>query len=134
MEDFTLHIWCLAVVMAMISKRRQNEASILASFSISKRNEPVYSRTCKDRSENPAYSTQANSVYSTNSKDRSGANSAYCRNRQERSEKNKLDRSKTNRGGIFKTFMELRNRFRGIDSASLCPGGPVKQPYLMHLF
>ncbi len=36
------------VVMATISKRRLNEASILASFSISKRNEPAYSRTCKD--------------------------------------------------------------------------------------
>jgi hypothetical protein len=47
-----------SVVMARISKRRRNEASILASFSISKRNEPTYSRTCKDRSEaNPAYST-----------------------------------------------------------------------------
>jgi hypothetical protein len=46
----------LVVVMATISKR--NEASILASFSILKRNEPAYSRTCKDRSEaNPAYST-----------------------------------------------------------------------------
>ncbi len=44
--------------MATILKRRQNEASILSSFSISKRNEPAYSRTCKDRSEvNPAYST-----------------------------------------------------------------------------
>jgi hypothetical protein len=31
---------------------------------------------------------------------------------------------KTNRGGILKTFMEPRNRFQGIDSASLCPGGP----------
>ena len=39
------------VVMATISKRRWNEASILASFSISKRNEPANSRTCKDRSE-----------------------------------------------------------------------------------
>ncbi len=115
--------------MSTLSKRRRNEASILASFSISKRNEPVYSRTCKDRSENPAYSTQANSVYSTNSKDRSGANSASCRNRQDRSEKNKLDRSKTNRGGIFKTFTKPRNLIQGIDSASLCPGGPVQQPY-----
>jgi hypothetical protein len=44
-----------AVVMATISKRRRNEASILTLFSISK---PAYSRTCKDRSEaNPAYST-----------------------------------------------------------------------------
>jgi hypothetical protein len=43
--------------------------------------------------------------------------------------KNELDRSKTNRGGIFKTFMEPRNGFQGIDSASLCPGGPVQQPY-----
>ncbi len=43
------------LVMATISKRRQNEASILTLFSISKRNEPAYSRTCKDRSEaNPA--------------------------------------------------------------------------------
>ncbi len=47
------------------------------------------------------------------------------RNRQDRSEKNKLDRSKTNRGGIFKTFMEPGNRFQGIDSASLCPGRPT---------
>ena len=47
-----------ALVMATISKRRRNEASILTSFSISKRNEPAFSRTCKDRSEaNPAYST-----------------------------------------------------------------------------
>jgi hypothetical protein len=51
----------------------------------------------KDRSE-------AKSVYSTNSKNQSGANSAYSRNRQDRSEKNQLDRSKTNRGSIFKTF------------------------------
>ncbi len=64
--------------MATILKQRRNEASILASFSISKRNKPAYSRTCKDQSEaNPAYSTpwkdrrEANSVYSTNSKDRS---------------------------------------------------------------
>ncbi len=71
------------IVMATILKRRRNEASILALFSISKRNEPAYSRTCKDRSEaNPAYSTplkdrrKGNSVYSTNLKDRSGANSA----------------------------------------------------------
>jgi hypothetical protein len=36
----------------------RNEASTLASFSITKRNEPAYSRTCKDRSEaNHAYST-----------------------------------------------------------------------------
>ncbi len=35
--------------MSTISKRRRNEASILTSFSISKRNEPAYSRTCKDR-------------------------------------------------------------------------------------
>jgi hypothetical protein len=38
------------LVISTISKRRMNEASILASFSISKRNEPAYSRTCKDRS------------------------------------------------------------------------------------
>jgi hypothetical protein len=38
--------------------------------------------------------------------------------------KNELDRSKTNRGGIFKTFMEPRYRFQGIVSASLYPGGP----------
>jgi hypothetical protein len=38
--------------------------------------------------------------------------------------KNELDRSKTNRGGILKTFIEPRNQFQGIDSASLCPGGP----------
>jgi hypothetical protein len=46
------------LVMAMISNHRRNEASILASFSISKRNEPAYSRTCKDQREaKPAYST-----------------------------------------------------------------------------
>jgi hypothetical protein len=50
------HVFIL--VMATISKRWRNEASILTSFSISKRNEPAYSRTCKDQSEaNPAYST-----------------------------------------------------------------------------
>jgi hypothetical protein len=26
-------------------------------------------------------------------------------------------------------FKEPRNRFQEIDSASLCPGGPVQQPY-----
>ncbi len=36
--------------MATISKWRRYEASIWASFSISKRNEPAYSITCKDRS------------------------------------------------------------------------------------
>jgi hypothetical protein len=46
------------IIMATISKRRRNKASILNLFLISKRNEPSYSRTCKDRSEaNPAYST-----------------------------------------------------------------------------
>jgi hypothetical protein len=46
------------VVLAMITKGRRNEASILSSFSISKRNELAYSRTCKDRSKaNHAYST-----------------------------------------------------------------------------
>jgi hypothetical protein len=145
--------------MATISKQRRNEATILTSFSISKRNEPAYSSTCKDRSEaNPAYSTnwtdrsEAKSVYSTNSKERSRANSVYSTNWTDRSEaksvystnsknrlipeigmieakKNELDRSKTNRGRIFKTFMGPRNRFQGIDSASLCPGGPVQQPY-----
>jgi hypothetical protein len=39
-----------------------------------------------------------------------------------KAKKNELDGSKTNRGSIFKTFMEPRNRFQGIDSASLCPG------------
>ncbi len=44
--------------MATISKRRGNEASILSSFSLSKRNEPAYSRSSKDRGEaNHAYST-----------------------------------------------------------------------------
>jgi hypothetical protein len=37
--------------------------------------------------------------------------------------KNEQDQSKTDRGGIFKTFMEPKNRFQGNDSASLCPGG-----------
>ncbi len=40
---------------------------------------------------------EVKSVYSTNTKDRSGANSASSRNRQDRREKNELDRSKTNR-------------------------------------
>jgi hypothetical protein len=38
-----------------------------------------------------------------------------------------------NRGSIFKTFMEPRNRFQGIDSTSLYTGGPVQQPYLLYL-
>ncbi len=51
-------IFCHSITTATISKQRRNEASILTSFSISKRNEPAYSSTCKDRSEaNPAYST-----------------------------------------------------------------------------
>jgi hypothetical protein len=55
-QKFT--ILYLLLVMATISNRRRNKASILSSFSISKRNEPAYSRTCKNRSEvNPAYST-----------------------------------------------------------------------------
>ncbi len=82
----------------------------------------VYSTNSKERSE-------AKSVYSTNSKNQSGANSAYSRNRQDRSKKNELYRSKTNRGVIFKTFMEPSNLFQGIDSASQCPGRPVQQPY-----
>ncbi len=51
MRKWDLHRILFVVVMATISKRRRNEASILASFSISKRNEPANSRTCKDRSE-----------------------------------------------------------------------------------
>ncbi len=51
----------------------------------------------------------------------------FCsRNRHDRSEKNELDQSKTNRGSIFKTFMEPRNQFQcsclrrpGIDSKEL---------------
>ncbi len=39
------------LVMSTISKRRRNEASILASFSIFKRNELVHSEILKDRSE-----------------------------------------------------------------------------------
>ncbi len=39
------------LVMATISKRRRNEASILVSLSILKRNEPAFLRTCKHRSE-----------------------------------------------------------------------------------
>jgi hypothetical protein len=63
----------------------------------------------KDRSE-------AKSVYSTNSKDQNGVNSAYSRNRQDQSEKNELDQSKTNRGGIFKLLWSP-----GIDSKELIP-------------
>jgi hypothetical protein len=44
--------------------------------------------------------------------------------KQTQLKKNELDGSKTNRGSIFKIFMEPRNRFQGIDSASLCNGGP----------
>ncbi len=33
----------------MILKQRRNKTSTLALFSISKRNEPAYSRTCKDQ-------------------------------------------------------------------------------------
>jgi hypothetical protein len=48
----------LQLVMATISKQRQNEASTMTLFAISKPNEPSYSRTCQDRSEAyPAYST-----------------------------------------------------------------------------
>jgi hypothetical protein len=81
------------VVMATMLKRRQNKASILTSFLISKRNEPAYSRSRKDQSEaNLAYSTsykdrsEANSVYSINSKDRSGVKSVYSTNWTDRSE------------------------------------------------
>jgi hypothetical protein len=46
------------ILKVTILKRRRNEASILTSFTISKRNEPAYSRTCKDRSDaNPVYYT-----------------------------------------------------------------------------
>ncbi len=151
--------------MAMISKRWRNEALILTSFSISKRNEPADFRICKDPSEaNPAYFTnwtgrsEAKSVYSTNSKERCGANSIYStnwtdrskaksvnstnlkgwceaksdyytnlknqsaansaffRNRQDWSEKNELDWSKTNRGGILKLLWSP-----GIDSKEFIP-------------
>ncbi len=191
------------LVMATISKQRRSEASILTSFSISKRNESAYSRTCKDRSKPCLFYTLERLKWSEfclfhkfdrskrselclfHKLDRSKqsevclfhklertkrskhclfhkldiskrrevclfhklertkrskvckfhfffwseANSAFSRKRQDRSEKNKLDWSKANRGGILKTFMESRNRFQGIDSASLCPGGPVQQPY-----
>ncbi len=69
----------------------------------------VYSTNSKDQS-------WANSVYSTNWKDPSAANSAYSTNRQDRSEKNKLDQSKTNRGGILKFLWSP-----GIDSKELIP-------------
>ncbi len=126
------------------SRSKRSEPCLYHKFERSKRSElclfnkleVCYSTNSKDRSgANSVYSTkwkdwsEAKSVYSTNLKDRSGANSAYTRNRQDRSEKKELDRSKTNRGGLFKTFMEPRNRFQGIDSASLFPGGPVQQPY-----
>jgi hypothetical protein len=52
----------------------------------------------------------------------------YSRNRQDRSEKNELDLSKTNRGGILKTFMEPRNRFKGIDSAAYALAGLYNNP------
>ena len=55
-------------------------------------------------------------VYSTNSKDQSGTNLAYSKNRQDQSEKNELDRSKTNRGGFLKLLWSL-----GIDSKELNP-------------
>jgi hypothetical protein len=34
---------CPVVIMSTISKRRRNKASVLASFTISKQNEPAYS-------------------------------------------------------------------------------------------
>jgi hypothetical protein len=192
------------LVMATISKRSRNEDSILTSFSISKRNEPAYSRTCeanlaysrtceanlpystpyKDRSEansvhstnskdrsganyvnstnwtdrseaksvystnskersgaNSVYSinwknrSEAKSVYSTNSKNRSGANSAYSRNRQDRSKKNNWIEVK----GTEAVFLKLSwspggsNWFQGIDSASLCLGGPILARFLAPL-
>jgi hypothetical protein len=50
-KNFPLFLICSTLVKAMILKLRRNEASILTSFfSISKRNEPAYSSTCKDRS------------------------------------------------------------------------------------
>ncbi len=135
----------------MAIKRRRSEASILASFLISKRNKPAFSRTCKDRSEATLLI-----LYLRRSKrnkfclfhkferskqselclflklERSQRSEVCLFHKFERSKRSKLCLStnwKDRRGGIFKTFMEPRNRFQGIDSASLCPGGPVQQPY-----
>jgi hypothetical protein len=71
------------VIMATILKRRRNEASILTSFSIWKRNEPAYSRTLFILQ---IGQIEAKSVYSTNLKERSGANSVYSTNWTDRSE------------------------------------------------
>jgi hypothetical protein len=75
----------------------------------------VYSTNSKERSE-------VKSVYSTNLKTRSGANSSYSRNKIEE-QKNELDLYKTNRGSIFKTFMEPRNQFQGIDPPAYALAG-----------
>ncbi len=114
--------------MATISKRRRNEASILTSFSISKRNEPAYSRTCKDRTllilhlrkieaERTRFIPQigqieAKSVYSTNSKERSGANSVYSTYWKDRSEANSFystNSKKSNRSELGLFQIEVKN-------------------------
>ncbi len=80
--------------------------------------------------------TEAKSVYSTNSKDRSEANSAYSRHRQDQSEKNTLDQISSwlfilwSRGIDSKEPIPLANvawarickrlRSPGIDSVNLC--------------
>jgi hypothetical protein len=46
--------------------------------------------------------------------------------------KNELNLSKTNRANIFKTIMEPRIRFQGIDSASLWPGWP--EPVFLNFY
>jgi hypothetical protein len=63
--------------MATISKRRRNEASILASFLNRRETNRLIPELVK---------IEANSIYSTNSKDRSGANSVYSTNWKDQSE------------------------------------------------
>ena len=46
---------------------------------------------------------------------------------QERAKKTNLIEVKRTEAVFLK--LEPRNRFQEIDSASLCPGGPVQQPY-----
>ncbi len=120
-----LHLRIQAKWILFITQIQSNEAErtrFIPQIGQINKAKSVYSTNWKEQS-------KAKSVYSTNSKNQSEANSANSRNRQDRSEKNELNQSKTNRGGLFKTFMEPRNRFQGTDSVSLCPGGPVQQPY-----
>jgi hypothetical protein len=164
--------------MAMISKRRRNEASILAWFSISKRNKPAYSwivkieakqtllilhlrkieakqilffpQIQKIEGERTLFIPQIGQMEAKQSlfipqirKIKTKRSLFIPQIRKIEAERTrlipeigKIEAKKTNWIEIkrtetvfLKTFMEPRNRFQGTDSASLCPGGPVQQPY-----